>query len=215
MDIVQSKKPQIQPNPGFKDQLLKYEVKLSLRNNNNNNAINNRKSINNRKTINTSSSTLENDNIVENNNSGTDESFNNGEEQKRIGFVFYSITAFLMMANHGVIKNARLIKGNFELFNSNNNSGSDRNNSYSRYNNNNGISSNNSNNNSKNGCNSNNSSNNNSNSDSDGNNINNNNNNNKVADDFRPVIRDNFDMKTKIKDGSEPIKRNYGRRSEE
>ncbi|KAM9993566.1 hypothetical protein ACTFIZ_009422 [Dictyostelium cf. discoideum] len=36
-----------------------------------------------------------------------------------------------------------------------------------------------------------------------------------VADDFKPSIRDNYDMEIKVKEGSEPIKRNYGRRSEE
>ncbi|KAN0026853.1 hypothetical protein ACTFIV_007844 [Dictyostelium citrinum] len=36
-----------------------------------------------------------------------------------------------------------------------------------------------------------------------------------VADDFKPTIRDNYDMEIKVKEGSEPIKRNYGRRSEE
>ncbi|KAN0023193.1 hypothetical protein ACTFIU_011356 [Dictyostelium citrinum] len=36
-----------------------------------------------------------------------------------------------------------------------------------------------------------------------------------VADDFKPTIRDNFDMEIKVREGSEPIKRNYGRRSEE
>ncbi|KAM9957125.1 hypothetical protein ACTFIR_003862 [Dictyostelium discoideum] len=36
-----------------------------------------------------------------------------------------------------------------------------------------------------------------------------------VSDDFRPITRVGFDMEIKVKEGSEPIKRNYGRRSEE
>ncbi|KAN0045075.1 hypothetical protein ACTA71_006603 [Dictyostelium dimigraforme] len=150
-------------------------------------------------------------------------------------------------ANHNAIKNARLIKGNFELFKlslhqrmkfkllvwtpnvDNIVKNVDKNSSNS--------SSNNSSNNNNNSSNS--SSNNNSNSSNSSNNNSNNSNNNmneeekikekiqlisekfkgilieEVADDFRPVIRDNFDMEIKIKDGSEPIKRNYGRRSEE